>query len=46
MTANLPVVVSDGAKDWQALDKWSDFGYVSELFGERTIYIWRITKST
>lgn len=46
LTANIPVVISDGAKEWPALSKWQNLDYISENYGEKMLAIMRITKAS
>jgi hypothetical protein len=46
LTANLPVVISDGAKDWPALSKWQNLEYIGDHFGEKLVDIMKINKAT
>lgn len=39
LTQNVPLYISDGAKDWPALQKWQDLGYLRNEFGPRKLAV-------
>lgn len=43
---SLPLLIEDGCEDWPAIDKWADLDYLGEEFGNRTLSIIRVDKST
>jgi hypothetical protein len=45
LTNNLPVLVEDGAKEWQAIQKWKDLDYLGDYYGERSLMIVHLDRS-
>lgn len=35
----MPLYITDGAKDWPALTKWQDLGYLRTEFGPRKLAV-------
>jgi hypothetical protein len=45
LTQNVPLHIKDGAKDWPALQKWTDIEYIRKEFGGRKMKATVMTSS-